>query len=62
MKRRRIQKRWVAGLLGAAVTALTVIEAAAPLCPALDAFELPRAAALCRAVTLTARAANGEGK
>lgn len=55
-RRRRVKKRWLAGIGGACLTALTVIEAASPLCPALEAYDA-RAGQLCRAVTLTARAA-----
>jgi hypothetical protein len=55
--KRRIKKRHLAALGGAALTALTFIEGAAPMCPVLEQLGHHEAAAMCRAITLTAGAA-----
>lgn len=54
-KERRVKKRHLAGFGAACLTALTVVEAGAPLCPVLDLLS-PKAGQVCRAVTLSAPA------
>lgn len=51
---RRFKKRHATGMLGAALTALAVVEAGAPLCPMVDRIAGRDAGDMCRAVTLTA--------